>query len=124
MNEEPGAEALQSLADLAGTAAVVTEELGIKIVERIANGATQNALRVDVHHRGEDFGNGKNGGFRRGIDGSGSGLRLLGQTQDRCSEDTKGGRGKSGERTPLACWFRRLAETIFPKSWRRRDGLA
>src|SRR5207237_2125172 len=30
----------------------------------------------------------------------------------------------SGERTGLPCWFRRLAETIFPKSPRRRDVVA
>ena len=66
------------------------------LLERIANGAAQDALGVDVHHRGQDFGNGQNGGFRRGIDWRGGRLRLLRQARNRRSNHSKCDRRESG----------------------------
>ena len=51
IDNETGAEALQSLANLAWPGAIVPKELRVNILKRIAHRAPNYALGIDVHHR-------------------------------------------------------------------------
>jgi hypothetical protein len=64
---ETGPQALQRLTDFARPKPIVTEELGVKIVERIAHGALNDALGVDIHYRRQNLRDSQNGWFRSRI---------------------------------------------------------
>jgi hypothetical protein len=46
---ETGAEALQRLADFARSKPIVTEELGVNFVERVAHSSLNDSLGIDIH---------------------------------------------------------------------------
>jgi hypothetical protein len=58
---------LQRLTDFARSKPVVTKELGVNIVERIAHGALNDALAIDIHYRRQNLRYGQNGWFRSRI---------------------------------------------------------
>jgi hypothetical protein len=58
---ETGAQALQCLTDFARSKPIVTEELRVKIVNRIAHGALNDALGIDIHYRRQNLRNSQNG---------------------------------------------------------------
>jgi hypothetical protein len=64
---ETGSQALQRLTDFARPKPVVTEELGVNIVERIAHGALNDALGIDIHYRRQNLRHSQNGWFRSRI---------------------------------------------------------
>jgi hypothetical protein len=58
---------LQRLTDFAGPKPVVTEELRVKIVKRVAHGAFNDALGIDIHHRRQNLRHSQNSWFRSRI---------------------------------------------------------
>src|SRR6266850_4671731 len=52
---ETGPQTLQGLTDFARSISIVTEELGVKIVEGIAHGALNDALTIDIHYRRQNL---------------------------------------------------------------------
>jgi hypothetical protein len=65
--DETGSQTLQGLTNFARPKPIVTKELRVKIVERIAHGAPDDALGIDIDYRGQDFRHGQNGWFRSRI---------------------------------------------------------
>src|SRR4029450_4217603 len=61
---ETGPQTLQRLTDFARSKPVVTEELGVKIVERVAHGALNDALGIDIHYRRQNLCHSQNGWLR------------------------------------------------------------
>jgi len=61
---ETGSQALQRLTDFPRPKSIVTKELPVNIVERIAHGALNDALSIDIHHRRQNLRHGQNGWFR------------------------------------------------------------
>src|SRR5947207_915438 len=55
VDNEPGAETLQRLPDLARTSLVIAKELRVKIFDRIADAPPDHALGVDVDDGGQDL---------------------------------------------------------------------
>ena len=51
IDDETRAETLQGLTDFARPNPIVAEELRIEIVNRVAHGASNDTLRIDIHHR-------------------------------------------------------------------------
>ena len=60
-------EADQRLTDFAWPKPIVTEELGVKIVERVAHGALNDALAIDIHYRRQNLRHSQNSWFRSRI---------------------------------------------------------
>ena len=50
-----------------GRLLIISEKLRVKIVERIAHRAPDDAFGIDVHDRWQNFGHGQHGRLRRGI---------------------------------------------------------
>jgi hypothetical protein len=64
---ETGSKALQRLADFTRSKPVVTEELGVNFVERIAHGALNDALGIDIYYRRQNLRHSQNSWFRSRI---------------------------------------------------------
>src|SRR5882724_10905347 len=64
---EAGPQTLQGLTNLPRSKPVGTEELRIKIVERIAHGASNDAFCIDIHYRRQNLRHSQNGWFRSRI---------------------------------------------------------
>src|SRR4029077_10756738 len=64
---ETGSQTLQRLTDFARSKPVVTKELGVNFVERIAHGALNDSLAIDIHYRRQNLRHGQNGWFRSRI---------------------------------------------------------
>jgi hypothetical protein len=64
---ETGPQTLQRLTDFARPEPIVTEELGVNIVERVAHGALNDSLGIDIHHRRQDLRHSQNGWLRSRI---------------------------------------------------------
>ena len=95
IDDEPRAEALHFLREDARAAHGAAEELVEQLVARIAHGALDDALGVDVHNRGHGLGHGEDRGL-----GGGIGLRAeggcrgeRGEEQEERSEGHRGVRG-------------------------------
>src|SRR5204863_6960281 len=63
IDNESGTETLHRLADLARTRPVITEKLGIKILNRVAYRPADDALSVDVQHRRQNLRDCQHGRF-------------------------------------------------------------
>jgi hypothetical protein len=64
---ETGPQTLQRLTDFARSKPIVTEELRVKIVERVAHGALNDALAIDIHYRRQNLRHSQNSWFRSRI---------------------------------------------------------
>ena len=64
----PGAKALQGLADLSRPVAIIAEVLRGEIIERIAHPAPDDSLGIDVDHRRQNLFDRHDGGLSRGLD--------------------------------------------------------
>src|SRR4029077_9771999 len=65
IDDEPGAQALQSLAYLPWPPLVVAKELRVKFIERVTNRAPNNPLGIDVNDGRQDFGDRQHRRFGR-----------------------------------------------------------
>src|SRR5215216_3579179 len=64
---ETASQTLQRLTDFSRSKPIVTEELCIKIVNRVANSALNNALGIDVNYCRQNLCHSQNGWFRSRI---------------------------------------------------------
>jgi hypothetical protein len=65
--DETGAEALQRLTNFARSKPIVTEELGVNFVERVAHSSLNHSLGIDIHHRWQNLRDSQNRWFRSRI---------------------------------------------------------
>jgi hypothetical protein len=67
IDNETGAETLQSLANLTRPNAIIAEELRVKILEWIAHSAPHYTLGINIYHCRQDLRHRQNGRFRSRI---------------------------------------------------------